>query len=522
MGMTALLAGPTWASPNPNSSLVIRIQSVAGKRAIGCTASLLKLAGTCRLLTNAHCLAEGGKTSSVSWVVGSSPGIPLRVLRSDAGIDVAELDASGALEKACEKFPSVSGKLPERLSFGNRSDSFSALGYLAGKLHIEYSAKIEHRNGNGPSYTDIVPMGSSRRGAFLLRLSDLEIFPGMSGGLLHSYDGNPVALLAHYIPLQEAVFAIPLEVIQDWLVNSKPSRASGQVVSTLLPRLAWSAKSVEWGGANSHSDGGANSHSDGGANSHSDGGKTDLRFLKNPYAIFTEPLEGVPNPENADQVMLGIGKQQIDGWDDYFAWRGLGEAPVLRPRDGYPDPKIRRDLLKRLEGFFWWQGDWGYQGRRKILIPDPQHPEGWQRVLEGMLPIQLDVDSRRKEIGLGLYFHSLKRSGTILGIGSQSDKREFRFKVQFTDEDRLLVLTEKKSGEVLRCDNRNYRKLICQGPVTGFSISSQEAFGSQRVTVRHWQKLAVQGGQAVDYVYGNLVSVGDRAKKEFRKERIGE
>ena len=464
------------------------LESRSTEKSLSCTATLLKLEDRCRLLTNAHCLAGGPKTGSVRIQASAQEWQELPLLRADFGLDVAELGLNARLTGDCRRLRAIRGTILKSLEEGLQSERVAGFGFFNGETWSEVaSASLRS-----------VPIASPRSGAVLLRASDLDTLPGMSGGLLTAFPSQPIALLAHYIPLQRTSFAIPLETIQSWLSESLSAGIDGGVASSVpLPARAWTAN-VAFPRA-------GNTHSDGSKNTHSDGGGLDLRLRADPLALFAEPHEGVPVSGAVDEILLGIGPHQIDGWDDYFHFARRPGLRITRKRYGFPEATIREALLDRLAGSFRSRDDFASRPQRRVVARDLSRSDGWAPELEGRLEARLEVDAASRELRLQLRAHELRRDFSALAPDLVEPTRNIRYRAEFSKDSRSIELHDLDSGERLNCENRHYRKLLCRGRSTGFSLSSQIFDGEAPIQFRLWR--VDDASTRVDYTFGELVRI---------------
>lgn len=118
------------------------LDSRSSEKSLSCTATLLKLEDRCRLLTNAHCLADGPKTGSVRIQASAKDWQELPVLRADFGLDVAELGLTPRLTRECRRLRSIRGTILKSLEGGLLSERVAGQGFFSGEA---WSEVVPHR-----------------------------------------------------------------------------------------------------------------------------------------------------------------------------------------------------------------------------------------------------------------------------------------------------------------------------------------------------------------------------------------
>ena len=540
-----------------NQLRVFSIRAAVEKNYRNCSATFIKVGGRCRLLTAAHCtpslnatldLALDPNYSNENSLFNSrkfkeSTIQKVEVARIDTALDLSELKVPAGLEPICQDLQEFrQPQFNDRDS--NRVISYRAMGYVGGQAVARYSRDLAWPNGAvGPSSSRLTFMG---QGARLLEISYLRVTPGMSGGPIDSNWEEFIGITSQLVMFQDRSYIVPFDLILSWL--EKPSEKNSSSTSLAaatespfrngsLPAYHLAARNDrDIGGSNSHGDGGSNSHGDGGSNSHGDGGGNshgdgddtllsslrDLR-LKDPalLAPFREPPEGIINPANSSERILATGEEQIDGLDDFYlkaqaSSKGAANPKNFktRPVDGYPEPKIRKDLLKRLDGVYlsfnaFYEGaTQGPVNYRNIYTEDSSVPEGWKRSVRGGPIVSIDLDRKKKKLTFEISTHPIGQELETVQVPAE----KIEFQLSEDPESKTITLST-VNGFIMSCDNRNYLKLICVGPTAELALSMMETQNKQ-LSFRFTRRVVYQGKNVVDYIFGRLA-----ASKEPKKWR---
>lgn len=522
------------------------------RETIHCSASLFKIEGTCRITTNAHCVRAKDGASLPEITLTAPPLAPrapgdfrerevgsrdfgsddprrmfersaegqtsewsVRVLKRDDAFDLAELSLPADVEQTICPLLTETEILPTaEFVTTARVQAVAAIGYVMGREATHVSNDLAWNRGYGASTVTLVPTGVDAD-SVLLGVNHVRILPGMSGGTSINNWGHVLGITTRFVPMQYQTFIIPLATVARFLRAPAPAMLAGTApeFSQAIVASHQLKGGATLAGGNSHADGGGNSHGDGGGNSHGDGGASarDERFAKaDPLDILAEPDEGFPIArdagENAGKLLLGVGDRQIDGYDDYARFYTGAGAPhlglVMRERGKYPERDVRRGLLSRLDGFYQWQGQ--MQDNRHLVYQEhAESPEGWGLALVGGDLVYIDINSKKSEIILHLFSHSLSPPGEM-GKLMQMGEAHITFKVSTSSDDRRISLQSTVStvGN-LECDNRNFLKLNCAGKDLRLSFS-YEGKSTKRLHYRFSRVVQVSGKPVISYQFGSL------------------
>ena len=511
---------------------VFLIEANSPEGLLACSASLIKVDGTCAMVTNRHCAIQADDT--VSLITDHDTQIPagmlvlfglhpegkdpanvttVKVLKKDGVYELAQLEVPEAIEKAyCPLIQEAGDGENQREGVDGikHADSFASLAYLAGKPVVHYVDDMPWEQAQAPTETKFVQTGLDDY-AVLLQASGLEIIPGMSGGLVINARKKVVGVNAQFIQFQDTGFIVPLATIAHFLKASTRMHESGDI-----NKHAVSATHIA--SLNAAANAGANGHGNSGGNGHGNsGGLIDSRFdVAEPLTLFREPDEGIPDPTNAGQLILGVGPSQIDGIDDFRMHPPTGaDRVVSRPLNSYPNESVRASLLNRLDGFYWMSQQ-STDDRHILYIKNPDSPLGWSIAVQGRSALEIDVNSSKKQIYVTISQNYLTPRGKPLEL-SASPSSSLLYSYVPSGDSKTIQL-KLPGGKIVLCDNRHYLKLICSGEDSEFSLSRSELTGE--IKYRLTQKLSLGGKEYIDYQFGTLQPAhSKKSTQKFRESR---
>lgn len=486
-----------WAS----SVKVYSIESQRGAETSLCSASLIKLSQReCRLVTAYHCVG-GGDASSKSDVRlffgDNKTSVSTPPIRKSQTLDLAELDGSAeALQLACRTLNPVELFDVSKATHG--AYSYLATGFVNSQKQNRFSWDRDWADGTAAfSRTDLYAFGSQPN-EWTLSISNLHITPGMSGGSVAT-QSKWVGIVSQFIPYQNVSFIVPNSVIVEFLNHDSSSSHAVKTKTKLVT-------------GNHLLQAGGNVMTGGGGNSHADGEDwRDLRFRgRTPLTMFLEPDEGIPDPSVSDHILLGLGLEQVDGYDDWVIKKELDPKarPIQRKKDGYVDVSLRQAIMQRLEGTYFSVGgnSGGGPGPRLksqdlIYREDELSPEGFKVIMEseGHVPTVVSVNSEQKQI---IFTFS---DGTFVSRSTNqkhlSESQKLIFAYRFSEDSKTIFLDS--SDGSLQCDNRHYLKLVCIGSNMNLSVSltnTRERLLSFRISTLK----TIHQSETVRYRFGNL------------------
>ncbi len=469
---------------------------------INCTATLFKPnSATCSLVTNAHCIGADTKQVSITETYHSIPSFNLQrkavknkdqtytvdVLKTSNAMDLSELSIPQDLKSS---YCSHSGLEPVKAlsmvetqqsqkglistGFNNEIIYFTQSGLYqlgvqetgpVGWPHIGYSRRSVYK-----TYISDLPL--------VIKINDLKVYRGMSGGAVIDQDLNLVGvnIWVRDQGIQQSFFIPTFEIIN---FLNKPKIGLDQSIKN--------NKSIEAGG-NGHADVGGNGHADGGGNGHGDGGlesslhaslKKEVKLDEvNNLKDFFMPDEGIADPSNSDYRILGINGQSIDGLDDYTrVTENKKIRTIIKKTKGiasYLDQNIREKFLERIGGNYTSKAFGRFSvndhdsdittGRYSVYFP-VQNTDYFERnqSVVGEPVINLNINSRSEiEIQIDRFYVRSKRA-TSLTDPVVYAKQNFKFSSKMINEGQQisLELNHGRSASELICENTNYMKINC-------------------------------------------------------------
>ncbi|HUP58533.1 MAG TPA: hypothetical protein VM598_13835 [Bdellovibrionota bacterium] len=458
-----------------------------------------------KLFRNAHPGAErigqGGEVEIHQH--RESTETPLRILARHALMDVVRYELPEELRARCDSLEPV--KQRSFLEHLAEMASYVTIGYVDGRPTSNFSDELPWSGGFSFSDIDSHPRGPGRGESFY-EITELRMLPGMSSGPTFTHKGELLGINSELVISQQRAFVVPLSFIWDFVHGHvAPEQPSAGWEQKFAPEPGRNGQRPGAGGNNGHAGGGE------GNNGHAGGGQgAGGRAAPSALAIFREPDEGRPLPGSPGLILLGVRDRQIDGTNDYaihfapHAERLSAKDLVLRPADGFPEEKIRKKLLERLDGFFGppyvqANGTRGMQKNRHFMYSRlPTSSESWLPGMVGSSLVHLDVDSRKRRITFYLWQHDLSAQGApglvqsrncelalqlgIALVGCSEGSRFLSFIVDQSPDGREIRLVHPKL--TLTCENRHYLKLICTGQGTELSLSADRARGPAELSYR--------------------------------------
>jgi hypothetical protein len=480
-----------------------------------CTATLVKIENRCVLLTNSHCMvSEQG-----SFVVDSGSTFTTHVLKRDEILDLVQLDLPKEIEsRYCEGIRSTGAK-------GKDFD----VGFFR-SVGFRNQIKNDYRTGGDgfSSGTARIYSLSKDVNDILLRLDHIDVFPGMSGGVVELAGGDFVGIVAHYIPFQSTALVIPPIAIAKFLNSKEAVRSLPGAVRNSVPN-SWvktGSNTIRPSGGNSQGDPGGNSQGDPGGNSQGDPANGLSRGIVDPLKIAVEPNEGYPLENASNTLILGVSGKQVDGYDDYLKeYRGQAGRTdlVTRPNseDQYPDSSIRREVLSRLAGVYSAAHESDSDGVEYLYMKDPSAPMGWKKFAGTLYSHpELVVDAKKKQITLTLDQRQLDMANA--GQPMEMKAITMRFHASMSNDDKWVTLTPEPDSQApiiqarspFQCKNQNYLKLICANENGFFSLSKANDKNG-KLNFRYGMKFKIGEREFFLYDFEELKTIGSADR--FRK-----
>jgi hypothetical protein len=410
----------------------------------------------------------------------------------------------------------LAGQLPPKPGFvvpkGIRESSVAAIGFVQGRPRINYTSGGSWTSDLGINgFIDLYRL-SLAPNQVLFQCHDLEIEPGMSGGI--SFLNNPYPILginSRAIPMQSKGLVLPTFAISNLLLEPE---AVDQRQASL--DVAFGRQGQITVSGNSQTDPSGNSQTD-----PKGGDKVPLHSLNvpllrtKPLMVIREPSEGIVDPKDPSRVLLAAGGEQIDGLDDYFnlyeplVKEGGGTA-VVRPVNDELPISIRKGILERLSGVF--QMTAVPLSREARFVEDSQEFYGWRRTDYGLLADAVIIDPKKAEIML-VWDDSFSLDASTTRL-SMMTKSQLKFSVQISADAQKLTLTPQAwvpkdyaTPETLTCDNHHYLKIICSSEHSTFSLSLS-GFSSGRLSYRWAVEQIRSGKRHIIYRFGTVVVAG--------------
>ncbi len=513
-----------------------------------CSATLIKAGGSCKLVTNAHCISEGETevllksasdympnylgtfavlqgTADISNSFESRKSVKkdffwryeqkffseketsntkVKVLASDRTKDMALLDVPMSVKTGgCKDLNELWMVNEEKITEEPTSVVLSGFttNSRSGKPHV----KVWHTRGTKfrlgllneePFYrpTKITKETSTLENVeqFLV-VDNIQMLPGNSGGTAHTSKGLFVGITTRFHPTQDKVYIIPASDVVEYALHPTQTEQSIDTKNT-TEQVGGNGGTDGTGGnsgtdgtgGNSGTDGGGNSGTDGtGGNSGTDGTGCVVFGSKN---IFEEPYEGYLN--EFGNVILAIGGNQIDGSDDL---KDHIEGHVIqRDASGYPSFEIRKNILQRLSG------NYSFSSSSKRYSKNKDHVLGWEELTYGSGNTIIEVSPKEIKMAKSLHIEKNSNSESPVGLNKNYQLERIQsFKVEASSDFKTIIL--KSNRETLTCDNRNYLKLICSGEKSSLSIS----LDSEKEAKARFRQTFKTTDSRTDYFFGN-------------------
>ena len=414
---------------------------------IECKASLLKLPANefpgnpCIFLTNEHCTHDA---SNLEIEVQPEQWIAVKASRASSLYDLSQLsNDSPELVQQCQQLPTL---------------RISAMGLLSPRGPLRLGGQT---NQGGLVVT--LPVFPGESGA-LWQVDGFDVHPGQSGSTVtDAQDDGFLGILSAYRRFQQRALIIPWYAVFAYL-HADDSKLNDRYSVPLT--LGYSHPIKTHAGKNGHS------------------GSGDTHTREDLISGLQEPLEGFRSSEHPDLVLLAQNGYSIDGVDDVRTSEPLN--PIYRPIDGFPAAEVRKDLMSRLSGHYESKD---YFGARLLNYGAAEDsPSGYSL-----------LNSERQHLIL-----SIQPGGQIIlqirKLDPHAVGTTLSFETRFEDNDQKMVLSSSEGNLV--CENRNFKKLICQSESLLFSLSlNHDGLGQPLMTVRY-TRLNADG--KFSYLFGEL------------------
>lgn len=511
-----LFVSSAWAiDPNrkPQAQIFL-LQNL--KKNIECTATLLKpTKNSCAMVTNAHCIGRDVSEVKITEMFHQQMSLKLyrpevknqydvlntfdvNVLKVSQAMDLAELEIPKDLRRFyCEELLPIRSISPEQQA---RSDiGLLSLGFVNQTPFSTMSGRFTTALTSGGAVVTWPYAGYSQRHLYyterpelpvVIRVEDLKIKHGMSGGaIVDQYENlEGINVWMREQGISESFF-IPIQSVVQFLNQKHPKMIESEEPSSVQQKL-------NPAGGNGHSEGGGNGHSEGGGNGHTEGegvSSSDREKIDRSRGVVSDritqlsdlffPAEGVINPANAQEIILGMNQQSVDGQDDFVRIKMQKSQPTdivtkANSPQSFPSFEVRANILSRLAGHYISIFEQNYAepftaGRSSLYIKGLGSSFYEKNVdLTGAPTLTLDVNAVDKKI-------DLKISDHILSNRFQTNKMipieniTHRFQVEFDDQARKIYLRPLSAlGEKARliCKNDQYLKLNCVSDEMSLSL----------------------------------------------------
>jgi hypothetical protein len=374
-------------------------------------------------------------------------------------------------------------------------------------------------------------------------LSKFPSRPGMSGGALIDSDGNLIGITNSYHPTQDKTYTIPKRDLLRFLDNPRNST----LVSNLPKHLFLTGDNSGVGtgdnsgvGTGDNSGVGTGDNSGVGTGDNSGVGTEDNSMkctkgdnsgtgtgdnsgtgtedkstkctgdnsgtgtddeitrliMSENLQIFIEPLEGITF--GSYQVLLAIGNNQIDGYDNYKDHQTtMAQSLVLRSKDNYLNKSIRENLISRLSG------QYEFDSTLKNYTKDEKQFIGWDLNYSGDTKANVQLNHDSLEISFASH-QNVYNFGTAYPFTARyRQEKNISFNVEFQNDNKTIFL--RNNIETLVCDNLNYLKLICKGKRSSFSLSLDKLDKeTAKASFRYYER--IEPSLNLDYYYGSSES----------------
>lgn len=510
-----LFATTTWAiDPNRTPQAQIFLLQNLQKNT-ECTATIFKpTKNSCAIVTNAHCIGRDVSQVKITEMFHRQLSLKLyrpevkdkyevlntfdvKVLKISQAMDLAELEIPNDLRRFyCEELLPVRSISPEKQA---QSDiGLLSLGFANQTPFSTMSGRFITALTSGGGVVTWPYAGYSQRHLYyterpelpvVIRVEDLKIKHGMSGGAIvdqyENLEGINVWLREQGI---SESFFIPIQSVVRFLNQKYPQMLDSDESASLQQKL-------NPAGGNGHSDGGGNGHTDGGGNGHTDGESQssgdskinrDRGVLSDRVTQLSDlffPAEGVLNPENPKEIILGMNQQSVDGQDDLVRIKAQKpqSADIVTKANSpqsFPTLEVRANILSRFAGHYISMYEQNYAapstaGRSSIYLKQAGSSFYEKKVdLTGAPTLTFDVNAVEKKLYLKIsdhFFSDRLQASKVFAL----EEITYTFQVEFDDEARKIYLRPISSlGEKprLTCKNDQYLKLNCMSNKMSLSL----------------------------------------------------
>lgn len=495
-------------------ALLLKLEGPKGNTS--CTGTLIKVAGECRLFTNAHCFerpadtirfvhAEGASSlpSSASKIFVSpseKKELTTNLVKIDPRVDLAELSVDKNFFPICRSLDELEDH--NRINWDNGSPRLSLLsvGFHGGTAQAAYTG-AKNWDGGGKITSMVYSASSGLPGVRrIFRLTALQMLPGMSGGPTVDDHYELMGINRRYVPFQSYTEIIPLEELLRFIDSEGDSESLSATKEGKGVVLSADGNVSFDAGENSGGNGGENSGGNGGENSGGNGNDIPQKILsEGPLAFLREPDEGIIVD---GKRLLALGKFQIDGGDDYRS------IPHHLPAVYLDDPKFLADrskLMERLSGEFEYFLTSQNESMEKIL----RLKNGkWEVFRETPMRTDVRVESNGPQFTLSFLQDPKKYFDTPKFPTKEQTALYKDLHLSGTvSQDGSRLTIRGQSGEELVCENRNYFKLICVGEREEISLSLNNY--NESLSYRHalLTEVTIRGKreEAIIYRYGKTM-----------------
>lgn len=221
--------------------------------ATSCTLQVIKIDNSCKIIGALHCRDEGASETRILLEDNSLQA--LKLASSSRALDLAEYSwpqGNLLLENICQSLAPL--RTYDLNSYSDSSlPSLRALGFIERRMQAEFSLGENWNQAVAGSKLSAVDLGDSDR----IDIEALQIFPGMSGGIVETSNLEAVGMITEYVYFQDRSLVTPYVSIVEFLKKKKFNRLNLRMMNSRLSTLGRASDNLlKDVGENEHGKGG--------------------------------------------------------------------------------------------------------------------------------------------------------------------------------------------------------------------------------------------------------------------------